>query len=446
MKTYSLKYQSQLPDFPLKPVNKRIVNKINTEDRKIHDWYRFVLSFPPHLVRTYLNDFEISDKHTVLDPFCGTGTTIAECKLQGIRSIGVEALPFSHFVSSVKSDWSIKADRLTQYAEHIADNTLNELRKQEINDDTDFDGDIHNLSLKTLDSNAEKLLIKDSISPIPLHKTLILLENINRQSEKSYYNHIVLALAKALVFSISNLHFGPEVGVRKIKHDTPVIAAWLSEVKKISDDLKKIKGKKYPDADVLLGDSRCISQIIPSDSIDAVITSPPYPNEKDYTRTTRLESVLLGFIKDIYELRKYKKDLVRSNTRGVYKGDDDDQWIDNNKDINQLADTIEQRRIELCKNSGFERLYSRVTRLYFGGMAKHLSEISKVLKPGAKLAYIVGDQASYFRIMIKTGDILAKIAQSTGYELLRTDLFRTRQATSTKSVLREEVVVLRWKG
>jgi len=446
MKTFSLKSQTALPNFPLKPVTKRIINKINAEDRRFHDWYRFVLSFPPHLVRTYLNDFEIGDKHTVLDPFCGTGTTIAECKLQGIRSVGVEALPFSHFVSSVKVDWSIEADRLRQYAEHIADNTLNELGKQEIDDDTDFEGDIHKLSLRTLDSNSKKLLIKDSISPIPLHKTLILLEKINKISEKLYYNHIVLALAKALVFSIGNLHFGPEVGVRKIKYDTPVISAWLSEVKKISNDLEMIKGQKYPDSDVLLGDSRCISQFIPSDSIDAVITSPPYPNEKDYTRTTRLESVLLGFIKDNSELRKSKKSLVRSNTRGVYKGDNDYKWINDNDDINQLADTIEQRRIELCKNSGFEKLYSTVTRLYFGGMAKHLFEISKILRPGAKLAYIVGDQASYFRVMIKTGDILAKIAQSIGYELLRIDLFRTRQSTSTKSGLREEVIVLRWNG
>jgi len=442
----SIKYQAALPNFPIKPITNRIINKINIEDRRFHNWYRFVLSFPPHLVRNYLDDFEINDKHTVLDPFCGTGTTIVECKLQGIRSIGVEAVPFSHFASSVKVNWDIDADMLNQYADHIADSTLNELRKQGINDDTDFDGNINKLLLRVLDSDSDKLLIKDSISPIPLHKTLILIENINKLSKKPYYNNMLLALANALVFSISNLHFGPEVGVRKIKYDTPVIRVWLDEVKKISDDLKTVKNCKYPGSDTLLGDSRNISQIIPSDCVDAVITSPPYPNEKDYTRTTRLESVILEFIRNNNELRKSKKSLIRSNTRGIYKGDDDDEWIKNNEDINQLADKIEQRRIELCKNSGFEKLYGTVTRLYFGGMARHLFEISKVLRPGARLAYVVGDQASYLRIMIKTGDILAKIAQSIGYELLRIDLFRTRRAAATKSELREEVIVLRWNG
>ncbi|HRJ40505.1 MAG TPA: hypothetical protein PL105_01425, partial [Caldilineaceae bacterium] len=181
-------------------------------------------------------------------------------------------------------------------------------------------------------------------------------------------------------------------------------------------------------------------------SVDAVITSPPYPNEKDYTRTTRLESVILGFFPDMLELRHNKKRLLRSNTRGVYKLDTDDRWVADNPEIQQLAERIENRRIELGKTSGFEKLYARVTRLYFGGMARHLSELRAVLKPGAKLAYVVGDQASYLRVLIRTGQLLAQIAEELGYEVERIDLFRTRFATATQSELREEVVVLRWPG
>jgi hypothetical protein len=48
--------------------------------------------------------------------------------------------------------------------------------------------------------------------------------------------------------------------------------------------------------------------------------------------------------------------------------------------------------------------------------------------------------------MIRTGQLLAEIAQELGYELVRIDLFRTRFATATKEQLREEVVVLRWPG
>jgi hypothetical protein len=75
-----------------------------------------------------------------------------------------------------------------------------------------------------------------------------------------------------------------------------------------------------------------------------------------------------------------------------------------------------------------------------------LADLGSVLRPGAKLAYVVGDQASYLRIMIQTGQLLAEIGQALGYELVKIDLFRTRYATATREQLREEVVILRWPG
>jgi hypothetical protein len=98
------------------------------------------------------------------------------------------------------------------------------------------------------------------------------------------------------------------------------------------------------------------------------------------------------------------------------------------------------------RTSGFERLYARLTKLYFGGMARHLADLRPALRSGTYLAYVVGDQASYLRVMIRTGQILADIAQALGYELVGINLFRTRLATATKEQLREEVVVLRWPG
>lgn len=55
-------------------------NKLRSADRAAHDWYRFVLSYPPHLVRSYVDRFGLSPRHVVLDPFCGTGTTLVEWK------------------------------------------------------------------------------------------------------------------------------------------------------------------------------------------------------------------------------------------------------------------------------------------------------------------------------------------------------------------------------
>jgi hypothetical protein len=291
-----------------------------------------------------------------------------------------------------------------------------------------------------------KLLLTDSISPLPLHKTILFLEILEKNKEPRLLAHEHLALAKALVNEISNLQFGPEIGVGPKKSNAAVVAPWLRGVKKMADDLRELNQNAAAPAVVHQADARDLALLLPPHSVDAVITSPPYPNEKDYTRTTRLESVLLGFIQSKDDLRRLKQSLVRSNTRGVYKSDTDDRLVADHDEIQGIAEAIEARRIELGKTSGFERLYARVTKLYFGGMLRHLMDLRPILRPGAQLAYVVGDQASYLRVMIRTGQLLADLAKSVGYEVVGTDLFRTRLATATKEQLREEVVLLRWPG
>lgn len=423
------------------------INKLYLEDRAVHDWYRFVLSFPPHLVRDYLARFGINTGHRVLDPFCGTGTVLVECKKLGIPSVGVEANPIAHFASQVKLDWSPDPDGLVNHAREVARITLSELEADGIADEPPIRyAQAVPCQLRTLSEESASLLLKDSISPIPLHKTLVLIDALGRYCDEQFRDHELLALARAVVTTISNLHFGPEVGVGNHKPDAPVVSAWLSVVRKIADDLRHVRPNAETPAKVHRADAREIRTVLEPQSVDAVVTSPPYPNEKDYTRTTRLEAVLLGFIRDKTDLRALKRNLVRSNSRGVYRGDDDHLWISTHPEIERLAEAIESRRIELGKTSGFERQYARVTKLYFGGMARHLAMLRTILRPGAHLAYVVGDQASYLRVMIRTGHLLATIGESLGYEVVGIDLFRTRLATATKEQLREEVVVLRWPG
>lgn len=422
-------------------------NKIRPEDRCVHDWYRFVLSYPPHLVDDYLTAFGMVPGNRVLDPFCGTGTTLVECKKAGIASVGIEANPMAYVASATKVDWDLDPDALVMHADEIAQAALGRFKAKGITDSPDEPhANGKRRALLTLPPETMRLLLKDSISPLPLHKTLVLLDVMNERRSERLDSHERLAMAKALVSSIGNLHFGPEVGVGKPKPDAAVVSPWLRNVQQVADDIRELRDKGEAQSHVHFADSRQFGDLLEPASIDAVITSPPYPNEKDYTRTTRLESVVLGLVSDRKALRKLKQGLLRSNTRNVYKGDSDDELVADNAEIQRIAVDIENRRIELGKTSGFERMYARVTKLYFGGMARHLSDLRPLLSPGAKLAYVVGDQASYLRVMIRTGQILAGIAESLGYEVAGIDLFRTRMATATREQLREEVVLLRWPG
>ena len=428
-------------------VSNPTANKMLAEDRAAHDWYRFVLSYPPHLVREYVTRFGLTGRHQVLDPFSGTGTTVVECKKLGIPSIGTEANPMAQFAGSTKVDWRPDPAGLVAHAEQVAALAVKQLASDHVSESLALClEDRRSYPLRQLPPECEPLLLSNSISPVPLHKTLVLLDILRQNHCEDYASHERLALAKALVFRISNLRFGPEVGIGPVKRDAPVVSEWLAAVRAVAEDLEKLRALPDPSATVYKADARDLGQVIKPCSIDAVITSPPYPNEKDYTRTTRLESVLLGFIHSKAGLQALKRGLLRSNTRGVYKGDDDDAWVARHAEIQDIASTIEKRRIEMGKTSGFERLYARVTKLYFGGMARHLAELRPLLRPGARLAYVVGDQMSYLRVMIRTGQLLASIAQESGYEVIGIDLFRTRISTATGEHLREEVVVLRWPG
>lgn len=410
------------------------VNRLAPEDRQVHDWYRFVLAFPPTLVRAYLSKFGADENSVVLDPFCGTGTTLVECKKLGLSSYGIEANPICHFATSVKTCWEVRPDRIRQAAETLADQSREVLKQGQPS--------------RTLPDETFRLLVSRSISPGPLHQTLVLLDQINLHRDQigDSLPHLSLALARILPTTIGNVRFGPEVGVGPAKGDVPVLDEWTKSVASIASDIESLQRQhpwKRSRTVAVLNDSRQAT-LFPDQQFDVIITSPPYPNEKDYSRATRLESVLLGFTTSRQNLTNQKKMFLRSNSRGVYKGDSDHLLVQDNRDVQEIAEEIERRRRDLGKTSGFERQYHRVVTNYFGGMARHLSSLRSKLRPGARLAYVVGDQASYFHVLIRTGSLLAGIAETLGYTVEGIELFRVRAATRTRSELREEVVLLRW--
>ena len=421
-------------------------NKIQPDDAAGHDWYRFVLSYPPHLVKYYLDRFDLSAGASVLDPFSGTGTTVLEAVKNGYRGLGVEANPVAHLASTTKLDWKVDSSKLLRSAESIAKRLERNFREAGIRDEDESTKEVNWFELKKLPPVSHKLLLKDSINPVSLHKSLCLIELIQR-TNLDIRNHLLVAAVTTIVNDVSNLKFGPEVGVRRVKSDKPILVPWLARVRRMAQDLTELKASdKTTEGKIVLGDARLVDTYFPKNSVDAIITSPPYPNEKDYSRTTRLENVLLGFVGNMQEQRKVKKRFVRSNTRSVYKDDQDHLFVKDIDSIQKVARKIEERRIELGKTSGFEKLYHKVTLQYFGGMARHLAACKTVLRPGSKLAYVVGDQASYLRIMIRTGHLLAEVAESMGYTVDDIELFRTRFATRSKEELREEVLILTYNG
>ncbi len=156
--------QSSLDGFPGDlPDTRPSRNRMLPEDKPVHDWYRFVLSFPPHLVRDYIERFAIASGNVLLDPFCGTGTTLVEAKKLGLESIGIEAVPMSAFAAQTKLRWDVAPDDLSRDADRIVASAQSQIKASA------------NSMLRTLPVDQANLLLKNSISPMPLHQSLILL-------------------------------------------------------------------------------------------------------------------------------------------------------------------------------------------------------------------------------------------------------------------------------
>jgi SAM-dependent methyltransferase len=433
-------------------------NALAHEDYSVHAWYRFVLSFPPHLVRKYLSLFDLQQKGIVFDPFCGTGTTLVEAQKKGFRSIGADAHPFAAFVSRVKTNWSISLYELETKRNEVISLAFEEYEKLGLGslslsplllreDQAAYSEDTE------LSEDEKKLIPTGFLSPLPLKRLLLLRSAIGKvchRGSEDTQDFFYLALCYVIANGAGNFAFGPEIYRTKPKEDYDVLGHFAKQTRIMIQDLKMIgeSHRSYKKAEIFCSDSRNCAFL--QERIDAVITSPPYPNEKDYTRTTRVESVLLGMIRKKDELRELKNWLLRSNTRNVFVSDTDKDEIREFESINKICQQIEERRIVLGKTSGFEKLYHKVVAHYFGGMRKHLRTLRPHLRYGAKLAYVVGDQLSFLMVPVYTAQLLGEIAVAEKYKVLGIDLWRERVGTKVrnskngeKSVrIREEVLIL----
>lgn len=440
---------------PLAKIGNHRKNQVLPRDLPIHRWYQFVLGYPPHLVRHYLDKFGILQGQKILDPFCGTATTNVECLKSGISSYGIEANPMACFASRVKTNLKLDTVALRNYAGYICHSAIKSFEYLDIKEhyspiflpSTALDP----LTIKTLpavDEEKQKVIPSGFISETPLKKILILKEIIYSITDVETKHFFMLALANLIVNKAGNIAFGPEIYRTKPKQDIDSINYFSAIAENMVRDLEKFQHIEATST-IIFGDARKIDQYLPPSlccKINGVITSPPYPNEKDYTRSTRLESVLLDFINNKTDLRNLKENLLRSNSRNIFVRDTDDENIKKFERILQIARAIENKRLELHKDSGFERLYHRIVLHYFGGMFLHLQSLKPFLAPGAQLAYVVGDQMSFFRIHIPTAELLAEIAEFLGYSVIDIETWRTRMATATRRQLEENVLILEYRG
>ena len=81
---------------------------------EFHNWYKINFGYSDQAVSNLLDKFQVNPNSRILDPFCGSGTTIIECKKRGIEATGIDANPSSVFAAKVKSNWNISPKHLNK--------------------------------------------------------------------------------------------------------------------------------------------------------------------------------------------------------------------------------------------------------------------------------------------------------------------------------------------
>jgi DNA modification methylase len=349
----------------------------------VYDWYSYKHSFSRDLVIKLIEENHLNGEDKILDPFCGSGTTLLASKEIGIPVQGIAILPLSVFISNSK---------LLRYDKSHIKNAINEIK------------DLFQKCDKYHEINDGKrdLLIK-FFPEETLDKVLFIRGWINDKDDDQI-NHFFLTALLSILEDVSYTRKdGGFLRVLKGKKITDLKSVYLSKLYKMVRDIEFINNLPNTDAEAIEGDAR--KTMFEQTSFSAVITSPPYPNRHDYTRVYLLELVT-GFIDTQEEIKTLRYHSVRSHVEARRK------FIAEDYNLPNTLNAILQRLEEISLPN---RQIIKMLEGYFEDMHLVLKEIKRLLRPNSKVAFIIGD-VRYGGIKVPVGDILITLGNNIGLE------------------------------
>ena len=371
----------------------------------IYRWYNYKHSFSKDLVIELFKAFSLEKNSgkTILDPFCGAGTTLLAAKEYGISGIGIDVMPFPAFISEAKTtnfDADTQRRRHTRLKMHL----------------TAYDGNVTQF-------NNKRQLLKTYFSTEILNWVLYVYSWIVHQPDRASRLFFMTALFSILE-SISQMKKdGGFLRNYSRELSTEVAESMLKQqIDIMLDDIEKhhIPGS-IPE--ILIDDIRRINTPghakIENDSIDAIITSPPYPNRHDYTRIYGLESIL-GFSQKARDIKRIRYNTLRSHVEAR-------KSVVNEKYTSPLGlDAI-------IKSIGAQSLPNKeiipMLRGYFEDMYSVFVSLYSVLKVNGFFALVVCD-VRYGGVVVPVGDLINECAESAGFTLIKKIVARSKNNSS----------------
>lgn len=404
---------------------------------QIHQWYPFVEGYSREFIEDILAEIKYIPL-TVLDPFSGSGTTPVELQDQGIKCYSFEVSPFMHLLSSVKMRRDYKLSEFCYYYQEIKgllSNNPNDIRQFE------------NLPFgKTVVKNEKST--KWNFNDEVIDGILDIKYSIKMLEDDKYQNLFKIALA-SIILEVSNLfRNGKCLSYKKNWKETVnysrknVHELFLTKLDCIfKNDIEIIEQNGYVN-DVsnsnfcFYGDVRENIKNLPDNSVDLVITSPPYLNSRDYTDIYMLELKVLDLVKSHEDLQNLRRRTLRSHVQ-VKHGNLETLEIEK---LKQIISQIEQSNQTLWNSDLLNMIKG-----YFIDMDILFEQLYAKMKPNRKVFFNVANSA-YFGIEIFVDEIVAEIAEKRGFKDIEIRKARNLKTSSQQSTsikhLRESVIVL----
>jgi SAM-dependent methyltransferase len=411
----------------------RLVVATDNDRSPIHRWYKFKESFSKDLLTQILHETGTRARRslTVVDPFCGVGTTlVAAQELAAARvhldAVGIEYNPFIAFVARTKVQWPLIDTALFRdAAEQLASTTHY------------FEG-----SLPELSSVSSGLCISKHTSRRLLGTANAIRTNI---TNREVANALLLGVAAA-VEPLSRVRKDGRA-LRLVSKGRIAIAPTLSaKWKVIADDAELyqqlIGTSSIPT--VVQGDGRDLARAgIAANSVDLIVTSPPYPNNIDYTEVYKLELFLLGFLKTNAEFYALRRDTFRSHPTSLASGVDA-EFLEASRrgGLSIVLKTLLARTGRMR-----ERWRQKLLLGYSNDLWRALRSFHTSLRPNALAVLVVGNSlhgGTEHPYVIPTDLLVSSIGKRLGFKVEGTLQARAlKRRLSGNHFLRESVVILR---
>jgi hypothetical protein len=403
--THELELREDIPSPPpSKGARSRFTFRGNLTSTR-HGWLRLTPAYSVHLVRELLEGVD-EGRGPVLDPFCGTGTTLLACAERGIECTTVDLNPFLVWLARAKTARydaaAIAAARgLVGRMARAAGKRTGEA----------FVPSIHRV---------ERWWDREALGA--LGRAAAVARKKEGGAERRVHDLALLSLCRALI-ECANVSFGhqsmsfQEPG-RRSKSAREVGIALESAFEHIAQAAQTALPRSK--LRVVEGDSRRIDELVRAKGgFGAVVTSPPYSNRMSYIRELRPYMYWLGYLEE-------RSDAGELDWRAI-----GGTW---GSATSRLGSWRADNRIKVAfpalpriveKISAREPLLGNYVHRYFEDMTAHAARLAKIVAPGGRVHYVVGN-SKFYDVMLPAHEIFASLFEAAGFRDCRITELRKR--------------------